>query len=654
MAGQIRPGNPEWPRAWVSYSGGLDNLERDVADLKAHGVGLVEMGARDVAEARKALEISRRLKMKYSVSLPNVTWDASLVRKAGLQPVYALMIGGAYLGKAIDRHVFHFKAGFQQIVIEPPVYHVMYAYTDRDGRHLAHYYPEIPPPVRVEIVVPLRQFDGKQHLKILPAKVEEAPPDAKLEVDTVTAGVPETSETRSRRLYRVSFDLSGLGEAMLDKVGIAAYWEFHGAKGWYSLGNGTVTAAAVSTLETMRGVARRTLKLWTEANRGTFPLDAVLALRTGDECFYLTTHFLGQSPMTSYPLWDYCEPALQKFRAHAGAIEHPRTWGFPEIYGTDAYAWWLYTLHENAAESVHAIREEVAKAAPGLLMFRNTTRFGVFHKNNDLDGNGPELLTRQFDIVHLDPYPVAVEGMDKTVIPRDMSYYAGLARRYNRLLVPWMQAHEYAMNKLPPTPHHYPWLTHPSAEQVDLMAEQQWQQGVDAVLWLGYGRGNTFPLTRPDSWGRAAAFHKRLSDTPLPKPKATLAALRPYRTWALASQTDGLIRNPADWMLQQFLEVWAVAYGQSYDVFELAPRLSAGERASLDRELARYPHIVSTEPRRGAWVIGAGTEGRIVDPKTAETLQRRFESELVARGWLKGIRPQLPFSEPRLLFPPNW
>jgi hypothetical protein len=419
------------------------------------------------------------------------------------------------------------------------------------------------------------------------------------------------------------------------------------------LGNGTVTAAAESTLETMRGMARSTLQQWIGANNGTFPHDVVLALRTGDECFYLSTHFLGQSSMVNYPLWDYSEPALQRFRAHAGAVEHPRTWGFPEIYGKDAYAWWMYTLHETAAESVRAIREVVVRAAPGLLMFRNTTRFGVFHKSNDFDGSGPELLTRQFDIVHLDPYPVTVQGIDKTVIPRDMSYYAGLARRYNRLLVPWMQAHEYSMNKLPPTAYHYPWLAHPNAEQVDFMAEQQWRQGVDAVLWLGYGRGSTFPLTRPDSWERAGAFHKRLMDSPAPKLKARLAVLRPYRAWALESQTDGFIRNPADWILQQFLDVWAVAYGQPYDVFELAPKMSAGERAALDRELARYPYVVSTEPWRGAWVVGAGTTGRTVDPNTAESLQRQFESELDARGWLQGIRPQLPLGD-RLRLPPNW
>ena len=41
------PGNPEWPRAWVSYSV-VDSIEKDFADLKRHGVGLVSTGARSV------------------------------------------------------------------------------------------------------------------------------------------------------------------------------------------------------------------------------------------------------------------------------------------------------------------------------------------------------------------------------------------------------------------------------------------------------------------------------------------------------------------------------------------------------------------------------------------------------------------------------
>jgi hypothetical protein len=652
--GRIRPGDPEWPRAWVSYYGRAKLLEKDAPDLKAHGVGLVEMQADSAQEARQALEIARRVKLKYCISLRDVTWDAGMVRKSGLEPVYAVMIGGAYRGRAIDRHLFKFSARPQKIVIEPPVYHVRYAYTDPEGRQIAHYYPFIPPPVWAEVVVPLRAFDGKQHLKIIPAKVEEAPPDTKVEADSVTPEVPETPETRGRKLYFLSFDLSGLDKALLDKVGVAAYWEFHGAKGYYSLGNGTVSAAAESSRQTMRAEARDVLRMWSEANGGKFPLEVIPVLRCGDEIFYLTTHNLSQSRVVSYPLFDYSEPGIRSFHHLAGPLEYPRTWGFPEIYGTDAYAWWLYTLHKNAADLIHEVHQEIDKTAPGILVFRNTTRFGVFSKSDDFDGTGPELLVRQFDLVHLDPYPNAAQGMDDMIIPRDMSYFAGLARRYHRPLVPWMQAHHWKQCTLPPTPDQYPWLVDPTPEVIDRMAAQQWAQGIDAVLWLGYGPGSTFPSGRPDSWERAAAFHRRLTDSPPPKPQAKLAVLRPYRVWALESQTDGLIRNPADYLLQQFLDAWAVHYGQPYDVFELPPKMSSNDRAAMDRELAAYKYVVSTEPRPGAWVIGAGTIGQTVDPATAESIKLKFEAELKARGWMKGLQPQLPLGTVRPYFPNNW
>ena len=326
--------------------------------------------------------------------------------------------------------------------------------------------------------------------------------------------------------------------------------------------------------------------------------------------------------MVNYPLWEYSEPSIQAFRKHAGAIEYPRTWGFPEIYGTDAYSWWMYTLHEQTAALAGLIREEIAKSAPGLLLFRNTTRAGVFDLSNDHDGSGQELLARNLDIVHLDPYPVSASGYGAN-IPIDMSYCAGLARRYHRLLIPWMQAHTYLGSP------------HPSPEQIDRMAREQWAQGIDAVVWLGYGRTETFPKIRPDSWERAAAFHKQLAASLPPKPKAKLAVLRSYNAWAVSSRWEDQIRNPADWMLQQLLEVWAVQHRQPYDVFEVPPEISPAERNVLAKELQQYPYVVSTLPWKGAMVVGAGTEGRSVDPETAKQVQREYELELSRRDWLR-------------------
>ena len=229
------------------------------------------------------------------------------------------------------------------------------------------------------------------------------------------------------------------------------------------------------------------------------------------------------------------------------------------------------------------------------------------------------------DIVHLDPYPVNARGYS-SVIPRDMSYCAGLARRYGRLLVPWMQAHTYGGPG---------GLQHVSAQDVDRMAQEQWAQGVDAIMWLGWGPGLTFPETRPDSWQRAIAFHRRLAAGAPPKPQARLAVLRPYRTRALSSRCGEQIRDPADWMLQRFLEMWAAKRGQPYDVFELPPAMTPEEDSKLEADLRRCPMVVSTEPRDGAWVIGSGTEGTAADPATAGALQSQFEKELESRGWLR-------------------
>jgi hypothetical protein len=408
---------------------------------------------------------------------------------------------------------------------------------------------------------------------------------------------------------------------MLDHVGVAVYWPYMGSNQYWMFAHGNVSAWAESTKQALRQHVQKALKPWMDANGGAFPHDVVLAARFGDECFYITSHL--STAVVSYPLWEYSEPSVQAFRAHAGDIEFPRTWGFPEVYGEHAYAWWLYTLHEGCAALAGVIREEIAKSAPGLLLFRNTTRGGVFDMSNDHDGSGQELLTRNLDIVHLDPYPVSGSGYGQN-IPRDMSYCAGLARRYGRLLIPWMQAHTYGGPG---------GLQDVTPEQVDRMAAEQLAHAPDAIIWLGYG--NTFPKVRPDSWERAGEFHKKLAASRPAKPKADLAVLRSYRAWASCSRWEDKIRNPADWMLQQFLEVWAVKQGRPYDVFEVPPSfvLSPGERKAMDEAMKAYKYVVSTEPQEGAWIIGEGTAGKAVDPATAGELRKQFEEEITKRGW---------------------
>ncbi len=620
----IRPGHAEWPMAWSSYHK-VKSLDEDIRDLQTHGVGLISMRAGSVEKAEELLQTARRTGMKYHIHLPEITEHEGLVRQAGLEPVPAVMIGGVYAGKAIDRHLFAFDAAAHRIVIEPPVYNKTFAYTRGSGatggakktEPIAHYFPELGDPLRAEVVVPLKEFDGRQHLKIIEAELREAPADTTLAVDSVTEDMPASSETKNRTLYEVAFDLSGLEGAMLDKVGIAVYWRYGGSGQYWMFGRGNVSAWADSTHEALRSNVRRELEKWEQANGGTFPNDVVLAARLGDECFHISGHLNG--PAASYPLWDYSEPSVRAFRAKAGRIEYPRTWGFPEIYGADAYAWWMYTLHEGCAGLCGVARRQTSRR--GILLFRNTTRMGVFDLHNDRDGSGQQLLTQNLDIVHYDPYPVGGGGY-KSVIPRDMAYGAGLARRYDRLLIPWMQAHTYAPGG----------LGHVSPEQVDRMAAQQWRHGVDAVIWLGYG--DTFPNARPASWRRAAVFHERLDKSPPPKPQPQMAVLRPYTTWALSHRWDGGIRNPADWMLQQLLEVWAVEHGNHYDVFELPPTLSDEGRRTLLADLKDYEMVVSTMPWPDAWIIGEETEGKSLALSEAGRLRDQYQRELKARGWL--------------------
>lgn len=87
-AGPILPGHPEWPVAWTTYRT-VVSLEVDFADLKAHGVGLVSMRAKNAEEAGRLLALARHTGMKYHIELPEITEDAELIRSYGLEPVDA-------------------------------------------------------------------------------------------------------------------------------------------------------------------------------------------------------------------------------------------------------------------------------------------------------------------------------------------------------------------------------------------------------------------------------------------------------------------------------------------------------------------------------------------------------------------------------------
>jgi hypothetical protein len=641
----IRPGNPEWPRAWVSYQvwGGsdvADSLERDFIDLKKHGVGLVSINSKSVEDARMKLILARKLGMKYHIQFNKMNERKDMMKEMGLNAVDALMIGGIYQGKAIDRFLFDFTPGKHSIVVEPPVYNAQFAYRSREQNDLefdqrepnSHYFPDIPAPVKAEIIVPLKLYDGQQHIQVVPATIEELPTGTKLTEDSATPDMLGAKEIKNRKLYRISFDLTGLDNAVLDKIGVAVYWPFHGSDNWYVFGHGTVSMAAESTHEAARRDAQNQLKIWTDANGGTFPIDVVIATRIGDEHFYITSHLYEPNKTVNFPLWDYSEPALKVYRENAGGLEYPRTWGYPEIYGSDAYAWWMYTLHQNCAGLIKATVEEAEKLAPGMLFFRNTTRAGIFSLANDHDGSGPELLTQQLNVVHLDPYPVGGAWWGgsgyRNEIVRDMPYYAGLARRYDRLLIPWMQAHTYGGPE---------GLQHVTPEQVERMGNEQYSMGVDAVLWLGYGKNptSTFPKSRPESWEQAGKFHKQLTQSPPAKPVAKLAVLRSYKAWSLTSYNAESILNPQDWLLQQWLEVWSVKHRQPYDVFEIPPVQTPEQHQKLESELKKYDYVIATEPWEKAWIIGENTMSSSVKPDQAAKYQEQFENEMKEKAWLK-------------------
>ena len=114
-----------------------------------------------------------------------------------------------------------------------------------------------------------------------------------------------------------------------------------------------------------------------------------------------------------------------------------------------------------------------------------------------------------------------------------------------------------------------------------------------------------------------------------------LAVLRSYKAWALTSYNDNNILNPQDWLLQQWLEVWAVQHKLPYDVFEIPPVLTMAGRKKIESELKKYQYIISTEPWKNAWLIGDKTTGTAVMPGEDIKYQKQFNSEIEKRGWMK-------------------
>ncbi|MGN0833971.1 MAG: hypothetical protein ACI4RD_10045 [Kiritimatiellia bacterium] len=618
-----------WPKIWTSFNWG-GNLEAQFADMASHGIEVVEVPVWNEAVCRQALALCRAhgLKAYGFTDEPSCSSRPAL---RGKPYACAEYVGGCFRGRAIDRTLYAFSPEPQDILVEPPVYASGQPYTRRTAdsngtvrvtRH-GHYFSQSRP-VRAEVIVPLKLYDGAQHLEIIPVAIEPPAPGQALENDTATGAMCASAEVARRRLVRLRFDLTPYAGARLDQVGIAVYWSSDPASAAWRNGRGQMSVFAPATrAEAVHTVSFR-LRRWRDANGGTFPSDVFVALRFGDECFNVTGWL--DSPAASYPLFDYSADARAAFAGLAPAgVEMPRTWGYPEVYGAEAYGLFLYNYHRAAAELSAAAVAAAREIAPGVKVFRNTTRGEVWSYCNDHDGSGQELLAGVFDFIHGDPYPVR-NGYNAETIPFDMGYLAGLARRYGKPLVPWVQAHAYSPCG----------LGHVTSGQLERMWRQHAAFAPAAIIYLGYGRGErahcayTFPDGNPASWEKAAELHRAFRAAPSAVAgRARLAVVRPYTVRALACDTgEGAVRNPADALLAAFVRAWSVDHGQAYDVFEVPPVETPAARAARAAALAGYAYVVSTAPGDGARVIGAGTVGRVYSREKLEAFRRICREEI--------------------------
>jgi hypothetical protein len=341
------------------------------------------------------------------------------------------------------------------------------------------------------------------------------------------------------------------------------------------------------------------LDRFTRENGGVFPDDVIRAMRYGDECF-LRTGFVN-SPKCALPLYDYSDSGIAGYRKLNGIDEYPRAWGFPEVFGVNAYRDWLYAFHTSTAELVKAVVTEAHKVSPRLLVFRNTTRFNptpFATLANDHDGCSTQLLAQQFDMVNPDPYPVWRTGDSQctnadrdpragyisAMIPLENAYWSGLVRRFGKKLVPWMQAHTFSYD-----------LQHPSPNDVQRMYQQVVAYNPDGIMWLGYDPGATaestpygmtLPDVRPETWKALRSIHVRARhDLGRPKKVPDVAVLRFY---AERSLVDLERRHLHDrFLTEQILTGLTIDLDIPYDVFEYY------KREDLDcRELRGYRHVI--------------------------------------------------------------
>ena len=92
------------------------------ADLAAHGVQGVDLH-RNIVEEDLVLARKYGLKLAWAFmhGLP-----ADVLKRHGIEPEFAVAIGGTYNDLSIDSHTFPFAAGAHAIDVYPPVHYAPY------------------------------------------------------------------------------------------------------------------------------------------------------------------------------------------------------------------------------------------------------------------------------------------------------------------------------------------------------------------------------------------------------------------------------------------------------------------------------------------------------------------------------------------------
>ncbi|MFW5756407.1 MAG: hypothetical protein ACOCWK_07370 [Tangfeifania sp.] len=509
-------------KIWMTYYKGR-NLDKDFQDMKTHGVDAVEVGIWGIegtTRAKRVLEAARKHDLKLIIGIPEVAEQAFNFED---EPERAVMMGGAYQGKAIDRFRFPFTPEKHSIAIESPVYDSTNCYGN-----IGRYFMGLTP-VRAEVVVKQANFDGDQHLKIVNAKISP----------------------QKKHFWNMEFDLTGV-EGDLENIVLAVYWISEGTRDYWIFGD-AVSMYSDGFKKQLKKEIVKVTDAWKAANNGVFPSE-VIAVRYGDECFHISGHL--NSEACSYPMWDFSESAIKHFQ-NTTDFEYPRGVGWTDMFGHEAYARWMFNFHEVAAKSIRIVKETLKKEGiPNLPVFRNTTRMNVFDVMNDWDGSGQELLAEQLDIIHYDPYPVNDKEYDETIIPVDMSYAEGLGNRFNKPIIPWMQAHVYGH------------LQHPLPEHISKMIQQQKKFGIDGIMWLGYGyqnSGNTFPANNAESWKQAKKEHNTFKKGNVPENQAEFAVVRPYTVRSIRGKE---LNSADEFLTGNLVEKALFDFEMHYDVFE--------------------------------------------------------------------------------------